>query len=118
MEKLSSTKVARVLREAQQTVLLLTEERDKLAAELADLHEERECVKVAQAMHARGVNVDQDLDTLVMDLRKEAQAGKLGEITRAVDMMGPSFPFASQSGVPGGAVADQLTAYLIGNVGS
>jgi hypothetical protein len=118
MNKLSSTKVAKVLRDAQTSLLLLTQERDKLAADLSELQQTVECDKLARQMHSRGVHLDVTLEDLASSLRKEAQAGKLGEITRAVDMMGPNFPFASQSDVPGGLVADPLTSYLVGNVGS
>lgn len=118
MNKLSSEKVAKVLRDAQTALLSVTEERDKLAAECASLKQRRECEKLAAAMHGKGLELDHSVEAVADTLEKEAEAGRLGEITRAVDMIGPNMSFASRpssyDGAGGGG--DVLTSFILGNV--
>lgn len=121
MDKESSIKVARVLRDAQTALLTVTEERDKLAAENVQLKQRESCAKLASAMHQKGLEADRSPEELVSHLEKEAQAGHLDEISRAVDMVGPNMSFtkvASNNDVPGGAgEGDALSSYLLGQIG-
>lgn len=119
MEKLSSEKVAKVLRDAQTALLTVTEERDKLAAENAAMKQRAECEKLAADMHAKGLESDKSIDELAESLSKEAEAGNLGEIQRAVEMIGPNMSFASKTAnhdAPGGG-NDVFTNFILGSIG-
>lgn len=121
MDKESSIKVARVLRDAQTALLTMAAERDKLAEENEQLKRRESCAKLASDMHSKGLETDRSVEELVTHLEKQAAAGHLGEITRAVDMVGPNMSFmktASNNDVPGGAgEGDALTSYLLGQIG-
>lgn len=97
MQKISSEKVAQVLRDAAAAVTSMAAERDAMAVKLASIEQRIECEKLARAMQEKGIRVDEELDTLTADLEKEASAGKLGEIQRAVDMVTPDMSFAREA---------------------
>lgn len=121
MEKTSAHKLAQVVREAQTTLISVTNERDKLAEENYQLRTHMECTKLAQVMHSKGIDLDVELPTLVVHLEKQAAAGKLAEITRAVDIIGPNMSFGSalaNSDLPGsGGGGDAFTNFILGQVG-
>jgi hypothetical protein len=121
------SKETQLLKVAQDVLLQVTEERDKLASENAQLRKERdeiglhlECEKVAAQMQAKGVFADKDFSSLVDHLKKEAAAGKLPVIKEALDMTAPNM------GLKGGFIDEELQTaagespfvqYLVGSVG-
>lgn len=90
MDKISSTKLAQVLHDAQEAIRSVTAERDAATQKLAQLERRRDAEKLAFDMHAKGVNLDKDFGDLADELEKSAEAGELPIIQRAVDMMAPN----------------------------
>lgn len=118
MNKESASKFAQVLSDARSALLSVTSERDKLAAKCTAYERREEATKVASMMHDKGINRDVEMGELVEQLEKEAAAGRLGEIARAADMIGPNMSFGSTNHDElGGQGADALTSYLMGAVG-
>jgi hypothetical protein len=119
MDKESAQKVARVLHDARTALVSVTAERDKLAAENAAFKMRSECTKVASMLHDKGIDQDTPFSELVESLEKEAAAGRLPEIARAADMVGPNMSFGSTYNHDGaeGAGSDVLTSFLVGHVG-
>jgi hypothetical protein len=118
MDKQSSIKMAQVLRDAQVALTSVTTERDKLAAENAAFKRREEATKVASVLHDKGIHRDIEFSDLVQNLEKEAEAGRLGEISRAADMIGPNMIFGSTHNdavAEGGSHA--FTDFLVGSVG-
>jgi hypothetical protein len=71
-------------------------------------------------MHQKGLRTDVEFPSLVADLEKAAQEGKLPTIEEAVDMVGPDMSFKTASihhDTPVGAGEDDLTRYLLGSIG-
>ena len=118
MNKESASKMAQVIRDAQTALRSVTAERDELATKVASYERRAEATKVASVMHDKGINLDMEFPELVEHLEKEAAAGRLGEIARAADMIGPSMSFGSthhDESVGGGT--DVFTNFLVGSVG-
>jgi hypothetical protein len=90
MEKISSTKVAQILHDAQDALRSVTAERDAAFNKVAQMERRRDAEKVAANMHSKGVNLDKSFGELSDDLEKSAEAGELPIIQRAVDMMAPN----------------------------
>lgn len=90
MDKLSSTKVAQVLHDAQHAIMHVTAERDDALSKLAQLQRRNEAEKLATLMHEKGLNLDKTAEQLSDELEKAAEAGELPIIHRAVDMIGPN----------------------------
>jgi|SRR5580658_8585828 hypothetical protein len=89
MEKISNEQVVELLTDASSTIrkqasTIATLE-EKLAAK--ELHERAE--KLASAMHTKGLRIDTQRDNLVEEIEKEAAAGRLDTIEKAVEMVGP-----------------------------
>jgi len=119
MQKLSTAKIARVLRDAQQTLIAVTAERDKLAAENSALKTRAEAEKLASEMRKKGCRLDVEYDDLVQDLEKAAMDGRLPAIQEAVDMMAPNMGLRGtlvSDEVPGAGLST-LEGYLVGSVG-
>lgn len=112
-------KMAQVLDDAQQALISVTDERDKLAGQLAAYKTREEATKVAMMLHEKGIDRDTELPELVANLEKQAAAGRLPEIARAVDMMGPNMSFGRTHNNDGAGEQsmDVLTSYLMGSVG-
>jgi hypothetical protein len=120
-------KVAQVLADSAVAMRQLQNERNAALVKNAELqmkvarYERRvQAEKVAAMMHQKGINMDTEFPSLVADLEKAAQEGKLPTIEEAVDMVGPdmSFKTASIHDTPVGAGSeDDLTRYLLGSIG-
>jgi hypothetical protein len=90
-------KTATVLRTAGATMLKLASERDAATAraeaaeaKLAAVQQRLEAEKLASEMHQKGLNTDLAYDELVLEIEKEASAGKLPVIKEAVKMAAPN----------------------------
>lgn len=88
MEKLSSDE-REVLAAVPGVIQRLAEERDAAVSKLASYERRSQAEKVASAMHKKGIESDVSFDSLVDRMEKAAERGELGEIERAVDMVGP-----------------------------
>jgi len=90
MNKMSSTKVAQILHDAEGAIRSVAAERDVALQKLAQMERRRDAEKVASDMHVKGVNLDKNFGDLADELEKSAEAGELPIIQRAVDMMAPN----------------------------
>jgi hypothetical protein len=120
MEKISSEKIAKVLTDARNALVSVTEERDKLAERCALLERRAEAEKIAAAMHEKGVHLDVEREDLVADLEKAAESGRLPVLEEALTMVGPNM------GITGTLTSDEelrgsggnaLESFLLGDVG-
>lgn len=119
MNKESASKIARVIHDTRQALVSVVAERDKLAQEVAGYRRREEATKVASVLHDKGIDVDTPFAELVEIMEKHAEAGRLPEIARAAEMMGPNMSFGrtyNNDEVVGGG-GDVLTNYLVGHVG-
>jgi hypothetical protein len=89
VEKLSSEQVQEIFGEVPGVIRSLVEENEALQAKVASFERQAASEKVAHKMIEKGLNNDKPFEVLVDELSKEAEAGRLGEIERAVDMVGP-----------------------------
>jgi hypothetical protein len=120
MPELDQEKVAKVISDASVMLKSVAGERDKLAAKVATYERHFEAQKVASAMHAKGLNRDVDFETLVSNLEKAAEDGRLPVIQEAVDMAGPnmgSIGTLSHDDVPVGGGTNPLESFILGDVG-
>lgn len=110
--------MAQVLHDAQTALRSLTTERDKLATKCAAYERRAEATKVAAVLHEKGIDLDTEFPDLVERLEKEAEAGRLPEIARAAEMIGPNMSFGTaHHDVEAGGGGDVLTNFLVGSVG-
>jgi hypothetical protein len=89
MEKISHEKVAEVLNDAATALRAVTAERDGLQLKLASIERHQEAEKLAHEMTAKGLGNNEPFEQLVTNLEKMAESGKLGELKRAVGLVGP-----------------------------
>ncbi len=119
MPELDKEKVAKVLKDAGAALRSVTSERDKLAAENALLRRRDEAQKTASVMHAKGIHREVDFDTLVGNLEKAAEAGRLHVIQEAMEMVGPNMgslgSLTSDDVASGGSNA--FESFILGDVG-
>lgn len=118
MDKESASKVAQVLRDARTTLLSVTSERDTYKAKCAAYERREQATKVASTLHDKGIERDIEFPELVARLEKEAEAGRLPEIARAAEWVGPQMSFGTtrQDGVVEGGES-AFVSYLVGSVG-
>lgn len=120
-------KVAKVLNDSAHLVRAVVSERDGALAKVAELqlkvasYERRtHAEKVAAMMHQKGINTDTEFPSLVTDLEKAAQEGKLDTIEEAVEMVAPDMSFKTASindTTPVGAGESDFERFLIGGIG-
>lgn len=89
MEKISNEQVVELLSDASSTIRNQATKIASLEEQLAqkELHERAD--KLAAAMHGKGLRIDIARDVLVEEIEKEAAAGRLETIEKAVEMVGP-----------------------------
>lgn len=121
--KLSSDQIQHVLEAVPGTLRSLAGERDYWKKEAQSRMLRDDATKVAHAMHEKGINTDTNIDALVSQLEKAAQAGKLDQIADAVEMVGPNMvnKIASLTGdestrASGGSGVD-FERFILGGVG-
>lgn len=120
MDKISSTKLAQVLHDAEGALRSVTSERDSALQKLAQMERRRDAEKVASDMHVKGVNLDKSFGDLADELEKSAEAGELPIIQRAVDMMAPNMGLNATLTNDETKVASGSTdfeRYIFGNIG-
>jgi hypothetical protein len=78
-----------------------------------------ESVKLASAMHDKGIRRDTDFGDLVLELEKAASQDRLHVIKEAVDMVAPNMgfnsPLVSDDGPGNGGNA--FESFILGDVG-
>jgi hypothetical protein len=88
LEKVGQDKVAEALKEAAQVLRTVVEERDTALSKLAQIELRGRCEKLASNMQSKGVS-SEPFDYVVSNLEKMAAQGKLDEMERAVNLVGP-----------------------------
>lgn len=89
MDKVSQEDVLKLAAEAPAIIRQLTRERDELFQKLAHIEQRQRVEKVATQMHDKGINTHVPLPELADQLEGWAEQGKLAEVERAVDLVGP-----------------------------
>jgi hypothetical protein len=122
MNKLSSQQVQQVLSEVPGTLRKLAAERDHWRKEAEMRMRRDEAEKVAHEMHNKGINADVSIDRLVESLEKAAESGTLGDIARAVDMVGPDMSekiasLTSNTDVNAHSGISGFERYILGGIG-
>lgn len=117
MNKLSSEKIAEVLKSAQEALLSVTSERDKLAAENHALKQHDEAEKLAFAMHEKGVRMDMDHAELVETLEKAASEGRLEVVKEALDLTVSNMDLSNRISERDTGSGNAFEAYLLGSIG-
>lgn len=123
MEKVSQEDVLKFAAEAPAMIRTLVSERDEAREKLAAIEQRQLVEKIAGQMHEKGINQHIPLSDLADQLENWASQGKLAEVQRAVDLVGPDMgqkiaqvgnnDDPNSSGEGGG----ELTRYLLGDVG-
>lgn len=122
MDKVSSEQIVELFGHVPDTLRKLASERDFWKKEAQVRIRRDEAEKVAHAMQDKGIEMDTPFDVLVERMEKAAEQGKLGEIERAVDYVGPDMgrkfaQLTNDDRVTAGPGADPLTQYLVGGIG-
>lgn len=121
MKKLSNEKVSQVLSEAPGVIRALVEENETLRAKVAHMERREAAEKLAETIHAKGLELDTTAEALADRLEKAAEQGKLEVIREAVDMVGPDMgsKMAQLSNNDGNhsAVGSDLERFIVGGVG-
>lgn len=120
MEKLSNEQVAELLTDASKTIREQSTEIQALRDKVAGMELRDRAVKIAAAMHEKGTQLDTPRDVLVAQLEKEAAAGRLDSIEKAVEMIGPDMWKQARAGSnpnpnsdAGGGAGSQFESYII-----
>lgn len=119
--KISAAQVQQVLSQVPDTLRKLASERDFWKNEATSRMQRDEVMKVASAMHDKGINLDVAYEDLVANLEKAASAGQLDKIAMAIDLTGPNMAekiatlTGDESAVTNGGT--MLESYIMGGVG-
>lgn len=113
MQKLSSTKVAEVLRQVGPTLRGLSEENQALKEKLAHYEKRDRVEKIASAMEAKNLNPEASFDEKVEQLMA---ADDLGVVEKAVELSAPQIKLAALSDDPGNP-SDAESMFVAGIVG-
>jgi len=122
MDKVSAEQIVELFGRVPEALRGLAAERDFWKKEAQVRIRRDEAEKVAHAMQDKGIEMDTPFDVLVERMEKAAEQGKLGEIERAVDYVGPDMgrkfaQLTNDDRVAAGPGADPLTQYLVGGIG-
>jgi hypothetical protein len=96
MDKLSNEQLSELYTDAAQTIRKLASRTKDLEEKLAAKEIRERAEKVASAMHGKSIRLETPREDLIGELEKEASAGRLETLEKAVDMVGPDMgKFAS-----------------------
>lgn len=90
MYKTSAVQFSQVLADVPVALRSLAAERDHYMAKCASMERRHEAEKLAKVAHDKGVYLEHEHDELTDHFEKEAAAGHLPEIKRALDMVAPN----------------------------
>jgi len=120
MEKLSSVDVQRMLRLGAEAMLKVASERDRLVSEnrslrvkLAQFQLSNEVTKLAETIHARGLDSGRTPEETRIFLLGKAAEGKLELVKQAVELSASGRPLGHAGDVPPGAGED-LDSFVMG----
>lgn len=123
-EKISAAKAAQVYSAVPGVLRALAAERDELLEKNASLaqqlgertHSDR-IEKIARTMETKGIDPDTPYEDKVERIKEAAERGKsLDVIEEAIEMTAPNGEIAKLAEDVSGNGADQLTAYLLGDL--
>jgi hypothetical protein len=121
MDKLSSEKVAEVLKDAAACLRIVGDERDHYKKIAESLQLRGKVEKIASSMHHKGIDLDTPVEALADRLEKAAEQGKLDTIEAAVDMvapdMGTKLAQLTNDEVRDTRGSSALETYVLGDVG-
>lgn len=123
-EKISAAKAAQVYSAVPGVLRALVAERDELLEKNAALTQQlgertrRDRIeKIARTMDSKGIDPDTPYEDKVERIEKAAEGGKsLDVIEEAIEMTAPNGEIAKLAEDVSGNGADQLTAYLLGDL--
>lgn len=120
MEKLSNEQVAELLTDASTTIRELGSENQVLRDKVAGMELKERAEKIASSLHDKGSRLDTPREVLVEELEKEAAAGRLDAIEKAVELIGPDmWKHARAANNPninndsGGGVGSSFETYIL-----
>lgn len=120
MDKKSAVDFSQVIRDSATALRSLSGERDHFKQKCASLERRRAAEKLAAAAHEKGVYVEYEPEELADHFEKEAAAGNLPEIQRALDMVAPNMGMklasVSDETSVGGGTSD-FERYIHGEIG-
>lgn len=114
MQKLSSTKVAEVIRQVGPTLRALSEENQTLKEKLAHYEKRDRVEKIASAMEAKNLDPDTSYNEKVERLM--ADNTDLGVVEKAIEISAPQIKLAALSDDPGNP-SDAASVFAAGIVG-
>jgi hypothetical protein len=117
MEKLSNEQVAELLSDASQTIREQNTELQALREKVAGMELKERAEKIASSLHEKGSRLDTPREELVAELEKEAAAGHLDAIEKAVELIGPDMWKHARAGNPnsdaGGGTGSPFETYIL-----
>lgn len=113
MQKLSSTKVAEVIRQVGPTLRALSEENQTLKEKLAHYEKRDRVEKIASAMEAKNLDPETSFDEKVERLMA---SDELGTYEKAIELSAPQIKLAALSDDPGNP-SDAASIFAAGIVG-
>lgn len=120
MDKKSAADFSQVISDTAAALRSVTGERDHYMRKCAALERRNAAEKLAAAAHEKGVYLEYEPGELADHFEKEAAAGNLPEIRRALDMVAPNMGIklasvSDESSVGGGA--SDFERYIHGEIG-
>jgi hypothetical protein len=120
MDKQSAAQFSQVLADVPTALRSLAAERDHYRTKCASMQRRHEAEKLAKVAHDKGVYLDHEQDELADHFEKEAAAGNLPEIRRALDMVAPNMSMklahvSDERSV--GADSSDFERYIHGEIG-
>ena len=120
MDKESAAQFSTVLADVPVALRSLAAQRDHYMAKCAAMERRQEAEKLAKVAHDKGVYLDSEHEELADHFEKEAAAGKLPEIRRALNMVAPNMGMklahVSDETTIGVGTSD-LERYIHGDIG-
>ena len=116
--KFSAAEAKYMLKTAAKTIRALSDENTALREKVASMEQHERSTKLAEQMHAKGIDRDVPVDRLADNLDQMAEQGKFAEYQRAVEMVGPDMGVGMAlrgEGTETGS-SDQLTSWLTGQI--
>lgn len=123
MDKIANAQAAEVLTDAATTLRSQAAEIGELREKLASRERRDRVMKLAGAMHNKGLELDTAVESLADRLEKTAAAGKIDAVEHAVDLIGPDMGTKlaqltnDDATGASSAASSALENFIVGNVG-
>ena len=118
--KISHAQISEVLADVPGTIRKLAEDNKELTAKVAAYELRERTSKLASAMHSKNIHTDVPFEDLVIQLEKQAAAGKLDVIEQAVEFTAPDMGSKLAqltSDERGTGSSSDLERFIVGGVG-